>query len=246
MLSKAAGFDLAFAAADSREIPESGLYVVPSGRGWETYGQKTWEALVERARRGATVLVSRGADAGYSGWTEFTGLEQTTYRKAHDMTFEFEGRKMSVRDAFTVEQKPVDCEVIAKDSSGNVVVSVKKLGKGRVIAVNFALEKCIIEQEGEVVDNGFSNELWRIYSFAARVAGVRRLAMKDDPRIVLTEHPRADGSSLVVAVNTHDAPVEVPFKVEGSVAKVWNGSFKDGVLSIRENDGCILEVKDVQ
>ena len=242
MLSKAAGFDLSFAAADSREIPESDFYVVPSGRGWETYGQKTWETLMERARRGATVLVSRGADAGYSGWTDFTGLEQTTYRKAQNMAFEFEGRKMSVRDEFTVEQKPVGCDVVARSSDGNVVVSVRKLGKGRVIAVNFALEKCIIEQEGEVVDNGFSNELWRIYSFAAREAGVKRLVTKDDPRLLLTEHPRSDGSTLVVAVNTHDTPAEVPVKVAGTVGKVWNGSFRDGVLSLRENDGCIFEV----
>ena len=242
MLSKAAGFDLSFAAADSREIPESDFYVVPSGRGWETYGQKTWETLMERARRGATVLVSRGADAGYSGWTDFTGLEQTTYRKAQNMAFEFEGRKMSVRDEFTVEQKPVGCDVVARSSDGNVVVSVRKLGKGRVIAVNFALEKCIIEQEGEVVDNGFSNELWRIYSFAAREAGVKRLVTKDDPRLLLTEHPRSDGSTLVVAVNTHDTPAEVQVKVAGTVGKVWNGSFRDGVLSLLENDGCIFEV----
>ncbi len=242
MLSKAAGFDLKFVAADSREIPESDFYIIPSGKGWETYGQKTWETLMERARKGATVLVTRGADAGYSNWLEFTGLEQTMYHKAKTVSFEFEGRKMSVRDSHTAEQKPVDCEVVAKDSTGNVVVSIKKLGVGKVIAVNFALEKCIIVQESEVVDNSFSNELWRIYAFAARAAGVKRIVEKDDPRLVLTEHPRSDGSCLVVAVNTHDTPADFPIKVDGKVGRVWNGAFKDGVLSIRENDGCAFEV----
>ena len=242
MLSKAAGFDLEFAAADSRDIPESNFYIIPSGNGWETYGQKTWEALMERARRGATVLVSRGADAGYSNWLDFTGLEQTLYHKGRNVSFEFGGRKMSVRDSHTAEQKPVDCEVVAKDSTDNVVVSVKRLGKGKVIVVNFALEKCIVEQEGEVVDNGFSNELWRIYSFAAREAGVKRLVTKDDPRLILTEHPRSDGSCLVVAVNTHDTPVAAPIKVAGTIGNVWNGTLRDGVLSIRENDGCVFEV----
>lgn len=242
MLSKAAGFDLKFVAADSREIPESDFYIIPSGKGWETYGQKTWETLMERARKGATVLVTRGADAGYSNWLDFTGLEQTLYHKGRNVSFEFGGRKMSVRDSHTAEQKPVDCEVVAKDSTGNVVVSVKKLGKGKVIAVNFALEKCIIEQEGEVVDNGFSNELWRIYSFAAREAGVKRLVEKDDPRLLLTEHPQSDGSCLVVAVNTHDKPVDFSVKVDGKVGRVWNGTLKDDVLSIRENEGCVFEV----
>ena len=244
MLSKAAGFDLDFAAADSREIPESNFYILPSGNGWETYGQKTWETLMERARRGATVLVSRGGSAGYSGWTGFTGLEQTLYHKGRTLSFEFDGRKMSVSDDYTAEQKPVDCEVVAKDSAGGAVVSVKKLGKGRVIAVNFALEKCIVEMEGEVVDNSFSNELWRIYAFAARTAGVKRLVGKDDPRLVLTEHPRPDGSSLVVAVNTRDTPVECPIGIDGTVGRVWNGTLRDGILSVGANDGCVFEVGD--
>ena len=108
--------------------------------------------------------------------------------------------------------------------------------------MNFALEKCIIEQEGEVVDGGFTNELWRIYAYAAREAGVKRLVRRDDPRVVFTEHPLPDGTALVVAVNTRDEPVECPISADGAVGRIWNGTFKDGVLSIRENDGCIFEV----
>jgi len=242
MLSKAAGFDIEFIGADSRELPDSNFYILPSGKGWGTYSRKTWDQLVDRVKNGATLLVSRGFETGYIDWPEITGLEQTTYHKWRKESFEFEGRKMSFSDSYTAEQKPIDCEVVAKDSSGNVVVSLKRLGKGKVIVVNFALEKCIIEQESEVVDNGFSNELWRIYAYAAREAGVKRLVTKDDPRLVITEHPRKDGTTLVVAVNTHDKPVAFPVKVGGIVGRVWNGNFKDGVLSIRENDGCIFEV----
>ena len=248
MLSKAAGFDIEFVGADSRELPDSKFYILPSGKGWGTYSRKTWDELVGRVKNGATLLVSRGFETGYIDWPEITGLEQTTYHKWRKESFEFEGRKMSFSDSYTAEQKPIDCEVQAKDSSGNVVVSLKRLGKGKVIVVNFALEKCIIEQESEVVDNGFSNELWRIYAYAAREAGVKRCVTKDDPRLVVTEHPRKDGGegarrpTIVVAVNTHDTPVECPVKVHGTVGRVWNGTYKDGTLSIRENDGCIFEV----
>ena len=248
MLSKAAGFDIEFVGADSRELPDSKFYILPSGKGWGTYSRKTWDELVDRVKKGATLLVSRGFETGYIDWPEITGLEQTTYHKWRKESFEFEGRKMSFSDSYTAEQKPIDCEVQAKDSSGNVVVSLKRLGKGKVIVVNFALEKCIIEQESEVVDNGFSNELWRIYAYAAREAGVKRCVTKDDPRLVVTEHPRKDGGegarrpTIVVAVNTHDKPIECPVKVNGTVGRVWNGTYKDGTLSIRENDGCIFEV----
>ena len=248
MLSKAAGFDIEFVGADSRELPDSKFYILPSGKGWGTYSRKTWDELVGRVKNGATLLVSRGFETGYIDWPDITGLEQTTYHKWRKESFEFEGRKMSFSDSYTAEQKPIDCEVLAKDSSGNVVVSLKRLGKGKVIVVNFALEKCIIEQESEVVDNGFSNELWRIYAYAAREAGVKRCVTKDDPRLVVTEHPRKDGGegarrpTIVVAVNTHDKPIECPVKVNGTVGRVWNGTYKDGTLSIRENDGCIFEV----
>ena len=242
MLSKAAGFDIEFVGADSRELPDSNFYILPSGKGWGTYSRKTWDELVDRVKKGATLLVSRGFETGYIDWPEITGLEQTTYHKTRSPSFEFDGRKMSFSDSYTAEQKPIDCEVLATDSAGNVVLSEKKLGRGLVIVVNFALEKCVIEQESEVVDNSFSNELWRIYAYAARRAGVNRLVRKDDPRLVLTEHPCEDGKTLVVAVNTHDEPIECPVEVDGTVGRVWNGVFKDGVLSLRENDGCVFEV----
>lgn len=266
MLAKEAGFDLEFAPAESRDIPDVDFYILPSGTAWETWAQETWEALIERVRRGATLLVSRGGNAGYSRWTECTGLEQTLYRRARTVAFEFEGRKMSVRDDFTAEQKPVDCEVAAADSTGSAVVAAKKLGEGQVIAVNIALEKCTVTSAENAVDGDFSNELWRIYAFAARSAGVKRLVEKDDPRVILTEHPPArEGRSplrpqagetpvspvLVVAVNTRDTPVECPVRIDGTVGRVWNckyereqgmGNGERGTLSIRENDGCVFEV----
>ncbi len=242
MLAKAAGFDIEFVGAETHELPDSNFYIFPSGKGWGTYSRRVWDSLIERVRNGATLLVTRGFESGYIDWPEIAGLEQTTYHKRRNVSFDFEGHRMSFSDPYTAEQKPIDCEVVATDSTDNVVVSEKKLGAGCVIVVNFALEKSIIEQESEVVDNSFSNELWRIYAYAARKAGVKRLVAKDDPRLVLTEHPREDGTALVVAVNTHDSPVDCPIKVDGKVGRVWNGTYKEGVLSIRENDGCIFEV----
>ena len=75
----------------------------------------------------------------------------------------------------------------------------------------------------------------------AASAGVKRLVGKDDPRLVLTEHPRPDGSSLVVAVNARNTPVECPVRIDGTVGRAWNGALKDGILSIGANDGCVFE-----
>lgn len=75
-----------------------------------------------------------------------------------------------------------------------------------------------------------------------RVAGVQRRVAKDDPRLVVTEHPRKDGTTLVVAVNTHDKPSEFPVTVAGKVGRVWNGEWGTGngerFSSARTTDAC--------
>ena len=71
---------------------------------------------------------------------------------------------------------------------------------------------------------------------------MERGAAKEDPRLVLPEHPCDDGTVLVCALNTRDTPAACPLTVQGEVGRIWNGTFRDGILSIRENDGCVFEV----
>ena len=244
MLAKQAGFDLEFVAAETRELPESTLYFLPSGGGWESYTHSAWKRLLAKVEDGATVVVSRGGAAGYSEWQRVVGLEQQMWRESRIIDFELDGHSLHGEDDFTAIQSPVDCEVVAKDRSGNVVVSRRKYGKGQVIVVNFALEKMAMTKLSNVFEGDFSNELWRIYAYAAKEAGVSRLLTRDDPRLVVTEHPRGDGSTLVCLLNTRSEDVTVPIKLEGGqVVNAWNGKYWEGTVSIRANDGCILEVK---
>ncbi len=243
LLAKQAGFDVRFVGAESRALPDSSFYIVPSGSGWETYSQSVWEGILARVKAGATLLVTRGGAAGYSRWLESTGLEEQMHRQPRSIRFELDGAKLSASDSFTAIQTPVSCEVVARDQTGNPVVTLKKYGAGKVIAVNFDLEKASVAHLPNVFEGDFSNELWRIYRYAAKEAGVERLVARDDPRLVVTEHPRADGSAIVCALNTRDSDVHAPIAVKGVVGKVWNGSFADGKLSIRKNDGCIFELR---
>lgn len=244
MLSKQAGFDVTFAPAESRKLPESNFYILPSGDGWEVYSQEIWEELIARVHRGATLLVSRGGDAGYSGWIDVSGLEQVLYHAGRTLNFELDGRKLSVGDGFTAVQTPVSCEVIAADKAkGDAVIAVKKLGKGKLISVNFAIEKCIIERIANAVDNNMDNELWRVYAFAAKTANVRRVMTKDDPRLVVTEHHDKDGRVWVLALNTSDRKCAAKVEINGEAGKVYNGKLERGVLEIAANDGAVIEVK---
>jgi len=245
MLSKEAGFDVTFTGAETGPLPEAKLYILPSGNsGWETYSNHAWKRVLDRVEKtGATLLVTRGGSTGYSEWLRYTGLEQKIWRQRTDIVFELDGAKLRASDDFMALQEPVDCKVLARDQKGRVVLSVKELGKGRVIACNFALELRSMTSFPDVCDGSFSNELWRIYACAAKTAEIVRRVTRNDVRVVLTEHPQPDGSTLVCALNTHEEDVNCPIDVKGTVGKVWNGEFSDGKLSVRGNDGCVFEVR---
>jgi hypothetical protein len=173
--------------------------------------------------------------------------------------FEFDGAKLVARDTRTVLQEPVPgggCEVVARDAGGNVAVARRRLGKGKILVVNFALEKFVAESAPNAVDGDFTNELWRIYAWVAREAGVRRLVSKSDPRLVLTEHPALGERpsrpfrtgetpvppTLVCALNTRPEEAEFAIDVAGRVGRVWNGAFENGRLRVGGNDGAVFEV----
>ena len=247
LLGKQAGIDLAFVGAENPDLPESKLYFVPSGENWETYSHRAWKRVLAKAKAGATVVVSRGSAAGYSDWQAVTGLEQEMWRAPRKVDFELDGRKLHATDAFTAVQRPVDCDVVARDATGNVVLSVRKYGKGKVIAINFQLEKLAMTTLANVFEGDFSNELWRLYAFAAREAGIERLVTRDDTRVAFTEHPHWGGrATTVCALNTRAETVKVPIRIaRGQVKRIWNGKYdeKAGTLEIRGNDGCIFEVR---
>ena len=141
------------------------------------------------------------------------------------------------------EQRPVACEVLAKDQTGNTVVSLKKLGRGWVIVVNFDLEQQVGVGLAGTVDGEITNPMWKIYAFAAEKAGIVRRVRRADTGLVVTEHPRPDGSLLVCALNTHAEEKSFALDLSGTVGQVWNGTFADGRLTLRGNDGCIFELK---
>ena len=99
-----------------------------------------------------------------------------------------------------------------------------------------------IERALKAVDGDFTNELWRIYAWAAREAGVRRLVAKTDPRLVLTEHPASEGATLVCALNTRPEESAFALDIAGRVSRVWNGAFENGRLRVGGNDGAVFEV----
>lgn len=243
MLAKQAGFDLRFVGAEATSLPDSKLYILPSGKSWESYTLRAWRRVVGKVRDGATLLITLGGANGYTGWSDVTGLEQQMWRKPRNIDFVFDGANLHGSDDFTILQRPIDCEVLACDKMGNVVVSRRAYGMGSIIVVNFPLEFQAMTQLPNVFEGDFKNELWRLYAYAAKAAGVVRRVTRADSRLVLTEHLQPKGKTMVCALNTHEEDASFSIVVSGKVGRIWNGVYADGKLTIRGNDGCIFELE---
>ena len=242
LLAKQAGIDLVFADAE-KPLPESALYFLPSGQGYDPYTVTAWNAVLGKVRAGATLFVSKGNATRYSGLFEATGtrIERFMSRPSSG-TLVLDGREIAWNDATTTLVTPVGSRVLAADKDGRAMVTVGALGRGKVIFCNYALENGSIGRT-DCFDGPRPNPAYLLYRKAAEIAGIRRRVTADAPGVVFTEHAGADGKTLVVALNCGSAPATVALKLDGRVGRVYRGTVEDATLSVGANDAAVFEVK---
>ena len=209
---------------------ESGydLYLAPSTK---QLAAATWPRLVELARGGATVYASycAGETTAQRGpwWTGLDSLfgvaQELTYGlndPVEDETVEItfveplgplpEGATLRFRAAGNREARaflPVraldGADVVARDSHGRPAIVVKRHGSGRAVLCTYPLEY-FAARLGRVNPE----DTWRLYDALAELAGVRRPAHVEDPRVLADVLVDDDGGELVVVLSQHDEPVE--------------------------------------
>ena len=209
---------------------ESGydLYLAPSTK---QLAAATWPRLVELARGGATVYASycagettaqrgpwwTGLDCLFGVAQELTyGLNDPVEDETVEITFVEplgplpEGATLRFRAAGNREARaflPVraldGAEVVARDSHGRPAIVVKRHGPGRAVLCTYPLEY-FAARLGRVNPE----DTWRLYDALAELAGVRRPAHVEDPRVLADVLVDDDGGELVVVLSQHDEPVE--------------------------------------
>ena len=65
----------------------------------------------------------------------------------------------------------------------------------------------------------------------------------DCPWVGLTEHPAANGSTIVMAINFEPRAVKCPIKVNGTIGRVWRGDVKEDAMALGANEAALFEVK---
>lgn len=236
-LSREAGFDVTYAFAES-ELPEATFYILPSGclppagSIYETYSRQAIVRVLEKAWRGATVLMTLGDGAVMAGLRAAAGVEvEYQYQEPSRIEVDCGANSFVIAESQTRKVSVREAKTLVADKLGNPVMTEHVYGKGRVLFVNAALER-----NAKITG-------WPLYKLAAERAGVKKTVRKDHPLLGISEHPAGGGTVYAVMVNYAPTPARCPLTVAGTVRNVWGQATYDGkVLSLGANDGCVMEV----
>jgi len=247
LLAKQAGFEVSFAYADA-PLPPAKLYIVPAGKGCDPYEYETWLAVLDAAEKGATVLLTNGNNMRHSGIRAATGLEIDSFcSQPSGGAFElkaFPGRRIDWTNTTTIRTVARACDEVLAEDRGNVMMSVKRRGKGKVVFLNFPVETACIGR-GDAFRGTQVRPFYLVYRQAAETAGLFGRIDKgaDFPSVGVTEHALPDGGTAVVAVNYDEKPVTCPLLRAGKVARVVRGRVSpEGVAELPGNDFAVFEV----
>lgn len=231
LLARQAGFDISYALAEG-SLPQASFYILPSGSTYETYSRRSFWQVMERVEAGATVLITLGGRAVLSDLEEVAGVRvENHYRRDSRQKVLIGDVGFEIGDNYTWVLVPVGCEVLARNAEGQMVMTEFRYGKGKALFFAGALET-----NADLTG-------WPVYRLAAERAGVKRRIAHNNPSVGVTEHPSADGSVVVVAVNYQPRDIVCDFKSVGAVAEVFRGEVTAGKMKIRANDAVVFTIR---
>ena len=245
LLCRQAGIDPVFCGAESGKLPSAPLYVVCSSETDQSYSFPAQRRVFEKAKTdGATVLVL------YCSHSRFTFLRQQTGIEADygclspiERTFAFGGKTMKTSDNCTEKLIARECEVLAKTEDGEPAFTKFAYGKGTVMLVNSPVDRLTISRT-DVLTGADVMPYYLLFREAAKVAGIRtKVAKGECPYVGITEHPTADGRTVVVAINFEPREITCPIALGGALGTVWRGDVKADSIRLPANEAAVFEVK---
>jgi len=213
ILAKQAGLETTMISQQQvrryEELPEAKVYFVPCVYGWSPLNKEPYDALIRRAEEGASVCFSV-ANGQLGECERILGLTSHGMQNAGNETMIFhDGTTLPMQYAKRYNMGPVTAEVLARDSTGNVVFSRNRIGKGWVYYVGFQLETMLWNRP-DVFSCGLD------YAKIYREVGAEVLAehpvRSANSQIGLTLHENGSGW-YAVAINydghEHDAKLDM-------------------------------------
>lgn len=199
MLCKQAGLELTY-RYHQQELPDAALYIAPCIDGWDCYDVVCYDALLEKATNGASVLFTVGS--GMLSQNEVTlglisyGLRNNT----KTINVDFDGDVLPIRYEKEYIMRANTAEVLAKDDNGNVVFSRNKYGKGYIYYLAFPMERMLAESEDYLRD-AEKYPYYKIYAKCAEDTIANKFAKSPVPDVGVTAHWLNDKECIVIVIN---------------------------------------------
>ena len=232
LLARRAGFDIRYARAED-ELPESNFYILPSPQTekYNAYSRRAFWRVIDRAKAGATVLITLGNGAILSDLEEVAGVKTENHFAARsELRLEGSDGLFTVPDAYTRQVSCVGGQIVWKDAAGSVAMTVKTLGKGRIVFFNGALE------------SNAPLTGWPIYAKAVELAEIRRRVRCNCRDVGITEHVLDNDETLVVAVNYSQCRIDCNFEANASISRIFRGVCTEGKWKIPANDAVVFSI----
>ena len=243
LLCKQAGIEPVFAGAE-KELPDAPFYVLCSGESDLSYTFPAQTRVFDKAKAGATVLVVYPAAGRFTFLRERTGLE-VDYCCLSPMTRTFAldaqpERAMTVSDGMTCHLIARECEVLAKTAGGQPMFTRFAYGKGRVYLINGPVDRQTVERTDVVQGERIMPYYLHFREAAKGLEKGRKVVKGDCPWVGITEHPQADGSTVVIAINFEPRAMECPVKIGGTLGEVWRGEVKSDRIRLAANEAAVF------
>ena len=246
LLARQAGLDPTFAGAE-RELPDAGLYIVCSSENDLTYTWPAQKRIYEKAKGGATVLILYCGESRFTHLREHAGVKvDYCCRAACERRFAlaaYPDREIYTSDKSTCRLLPAEAEVLAKTAEGELMFTRHKVGKGQILLFNAPIDRLAVDRTDALTGERLQ-PYYLVLRETARFADIRHVVEKGDcPWVCLTEHPCADGTTIVMAVNYEPRAIKCPIRVNGAVGRVWRGKVTCEAIELAPNEAALFEVK---
>ena len=235
ILAKQSGINLQFADC-ANDLPESDFYMMPSIQSVHVMKMDKFKKLKERVFAGATLYISN-SESVLSEFKELTGVvindSQTVCQHGK---FSVNGKNVEYAYNRKLTVTADGAEVLCYDEENNPLITSFRYGQGKVIYVNFPLEKNLLQvSDMHLTDQ---REIYKMI-FAEKIN--KHVVRSDCKYVGITEHHDKDGTVYAVIINYSDKTVNPEIVIDE--AYKCESVIKGSVETIEPFDVAIIRLK---
>lgn len=210
ILAKQSGINLKFADGNSN-LPESDFYMLPSVQSVHMMKSEKFKELKQRVGKGATLYISN-SESVISEFKELTGVViNDSQTKSESGTITINGKEVEYAYERKLTLTSCGAEVLYCDEQGNPLITSYAYGKGKVIYVNFPVEKNLLQKSDIHLTN--QSEIYKMI-FEEKIN--KHIVRSECRYLGITEHIQDDENIYAVITNYSDKKVNPELNIKDS------------------------------